>query len=107
MWIWKGFQVGFSVNSKKSLCAAFPNYGSVLWVLIHLVLPVGPAGSGRTPADNSAVIWKVIQRFYDELKSEDKYWVIRMNMFTTGSQPKMKGKAAEVKDLAPFLIKSL
>ena len=80
------------------MCTAFLNYGSVLWCVIHIVLP-------GTPEENLATVWADIQRLYKEMQTENKYWVIRMTMFNTGSQPKMKGKAAEIKDLIPVLAR--
>ena len=57
-----------------------------------------------TPEQNLETIWKDIARLYAEKSTQNKYWVIRMNMFHTKSQPKMKGKAAEVKDLIPVAV---
>ena len=57
-----------------------------------------------TPEENLKQIWRDINRLYDEYKTVNKYWSIRMTMFHTKSQPKMKGKAAEIKDLLPILI---
>ncbi len=58
-----------------------------------------------TPQENLQQIWGDINRLYGEMGTENKYWIIRMSMFTTGSQPKMKGKAAEIKDLLPVLVR--
>ena len=76
---------------------AFPNYGSVMWLLVHVLLP-------GTAEENLAKIWGDIVRLYDEFGILNRYWVIRRSMFNTKAQPKMKGKAAEVKDLLPVLV---
>ena len=46
-----------------------------------------------------------IEHFYDELNSSDRYGLMRQTMFTTKSQPKLKGKAAEIKCLGPVMVK--
>ena len=72
----------------KGSHTAFLNYGSVLWFLIHVVMVhLG------TPEDNLKLVWNDINRLYKEMGVVNKYWIIRMTMFSTGSQPKMKGKA--------------
>ena len=55
------------------------------------------------PEENLTRLWADIVRLYGELKTENKYWIIRMSMFTTGSQPKMKGKAAEVNEQSQYV----
>ena len=68
-----------------------------MWMLIHMLLQ-------GTPEENLKQIWRDINRLYDEYKTVNKYWSIRMAMFHTKSQLKMKGKAAEIKDLLPILV---
>ena len=68
-----------------------------MWLPIHVLLP-------GTAQENLQKIWGDIARLYDEYSTQNRYWVIRMSMFNTGSAPKVKGKAAEVKDLLPVLV---
>jgi hypothetical protein len=82
----------------KSLGIDKPLLGSVLYCLVHHVL-IG------TVDENVAVVWKDIERFYAELGTENRYGYMRQTMFTTKSQPKLKGKAGEVKDLGPVMVK--
>ena len=70
--------------------------GSCLYVLVHYILP-------GEPDANLAVIWTDIEHFYEELNSECRYGLMRQTMFTSKSQPKLKGKAAEVKCLGPVM----
>ena len=55
--------------------------------------------------DNAATVWKDIEIIYDELKSENRYGHMRQTMFHKKSQPKLMGKAGEVKDLGPVVVK--
>lgn len=71
--------------------------GSCLYVLVHYILP-------GEPDANLAVIWADIEHFYEELNSECRYGLMRQTMFTSKSQPKLKGKAAEVKCLGPVMV---
>ena len=71
--------------------------GSCLYVLVHYILPDAPDA-------NLAVIWRDIEFFYDQLQSENRYGLMRQTMFTGKSQPKLKGKAAEVKDLGAVMV---
>ena len=82
----------------KSLGIDKPLLGSTLYVLVHYVLP----GSVE---ENLAVVWRDIEAGYDELGTENRYGRMRQTMFTTKSQPKLKGKAGEVKDLGPVMVK--
>ena len=82
----------------KSLGIDKPLLGSTLYVLVHYILP----GSVE---ENLAVVWRDIEFFYDELDSENRYGHMRQTMFTTKSQPKLKGKAGEIKDLGPVMVK--
>ena len=68
-----------------------------MWLLVHVLLP-------GTAEENLAKIWGDIVRLYDEFGIQNRYWVIRASMFKNKTQPKMKGKAAEVKDLLPVLV---
>ena len=82
----------------KSLGIDKPLLGSTLYVLVHYVLP----GSVE---ENLAVVWRDIEAGYDELNSENRYGHMRQTMFTTKSQPKLQGKAGEIKDLGPVMVK--
>ena len=82
----------------KSLGIDKPLLGSTLYVLVHYILP----GSVE---ENLAVVWRDIESIYDELDSENRYGHMRQTMFTTKSQPKLKGKAGEIKDLGPVMVK--
>jgi hypothetical protein len=66
-------------------------------VLVHYILP------GSVEANLSAV-WRDIEKFYNELGSENRCWHMRQTMFHTKTQPKLKGKAGEVKDLCPVMV---
>jgi len=57
-----------------------------------------------TPEKNLVTIWQDIERQYELQHPENRYGSMRMTMFTTKSQPKMKGKAAEIKDLGQILV---
>ena len=70
--------------------------GSVLYCLVHFVL----TGSVE---DNLTEVWTCIGEFYKEMKPECKFGSLKLTMFSTRSSPKLKGKAAEVKDLVPVL----
>ena len=82
----------------KSLGIDKPLMGSTLYCLVHYILP----GSVE---ENLAVVWRDIELFYDELSSENRYGHMRQTMFTTKSQPKLQGKAGEIKDLGPVMVK--
>jgi len=73
--------------------------GSVLWVLVNWILP------GDDKAAKLSVIWSDIVRIYREDNVSDRYGSLKLTMFTTGTTPKLKGKAAEVKCLGPVLVK--
>ena len=72
--------------------------GSTLYVLVHDVLTGSVEG-------NVATLWKDIETIYDELSSENRYGHMRQTMFHKRSQPKLMGKAGEVKDLGPVMVK--
>ena len=73
--------------------------GSVLWLLVHWVLP------GDDVEAKLRVIWSDILRIYDQDDTPSRYGNLRLTMFTTGSTPKLKGKANEIKHLGPVLVK--
>ena len=73
--------------------------GSVLWMLVHWILP------GEDPFAKLKTVWTNILRIYEEDNVPDRYGAIKMTMFTTKSTPKLKGKAHEVKSLGPVLLK--
>ena len=51
------------------------------------------------------MVWEEIERIYKELHTENKYSQIKMTMFNSKSQPQLKGKAAEVRDLSPVMAR--
>ena len=81
----------------KSLGIDKPLLGSTLWLLIHYVLP-------GTVEENLQIVWDQIQKEYEIQGTENRYGHMRQSMFTTMSQPKLKGKAAEVKDMGPVML---
>ena len=72
--------------------------GSTLYVLVHHVL----TGSVE---ENVATVWEDIEIIYNELDTENRYGHMRQTMFHKKSQPKLMGKAGEVKDLGPVMVK--
>ena len=72
--------------------------GSTLYVLVHDVL-IGDV------EENLATVWRDIESAYEELGSENRYGHMRQTMFHKKSQPKLMGKAGEVKDLGPVMVK--
>ena len=83
----------------KSLGIDKPLIGSTLYVLVHFILP------GDDLAANLAIVWRDIEFFYVELGTANRYGHMRQTMFHTKSQPKLRGKAAEVRDLGPVMVK--
>ena len=71
--------------------------GSTLYVLVHYIL----AG---TVEENVTEVWGEIERGYAKLDSENRYGRMRQTMFHRKSQPKLQGKAGEVKDLGPVMV---
>lgn len=75
--------------------------GSVLHYLVHKLLPkdLGDAESRLN------FLWQEIMEEYDRqgTPADKRYGSIKLSMFTTKSQPKLKGKAVEVKYLGPVL----
>ena len=74
--------------------------GSTLWVLIHWIVP---ESLGDLEC-RLAFVWGEIFEEYERQGTKNRYTVIKLSMFTTKSTPKLKGKAAEVKDLGPVLL---
>ena len=72
--------------------------GSVLFLLVNYVLT-------DEPYRNLQVVWEEIQRVYRSLGTRNKFSQIKMSMFSSrsGASPKLKGKAAEIRDLGPVL----
>jgi hypothetical protein len=79
----------------KSLGIDKPLLGGTLYVLVHYIL----LGSVE---ENLAEVWRDIEHYYNELGTENRYG---QTMFHTKSQPKLQGKAAEVRDLGPVMVK--
>ena len=82
----------------KSLGIDKPLLGSVLYVLIHYIL----AGDVE---ENLQEVWDDIQEAYDDIGTENRYGHMRRTMFITKSQPKLKGKAAEVRDMGLVMVR--
>ena len=74
-----------------------PLLGSVLYVLVHFVLQ-------GTTEENLQIVWNDIERVYDKDDVENRYGHMRQTMFHTKSQPKLKGKAGEVRDLGGVMV---
>ena len=71
--------------------------GSVLYVLVHYILP-------GTVEENLEVVWRDIESVYQVYNTENRYGHMRQTMFHAKSQPKLKGKASEVRDLGPVMV---
>ena len=82
----------------KSLGIDKPLLGSVLYVLIHYILP-------GDVDENLQEVWDDIQEGYEAIGTENRYGQMRRTMSHTKSQLKLKGKAAEVKDLGPVMVR--
>ena len=57
--------------------------------------------SASEPEANLQEVWTSIIAEYEAQDTEHRYGHMRQSMFTTKFQLKLKGKAAEVKDLGP------
>ncbi len=66
-------------------------------MLVHFVLT-------GTLEENLTVVWRDIESCYEQLDTENRYGRMRQTMFHTKSQPKLKGKAGEIKDLGPVMV---
>ena len=53
---------------------------------------------------NLSLLWDFFEYAYDYYGTENRYSHIRTTMFHSKSQPKMRGKAAEIKDFMPVLL---
>ncbi len=71
--------------------------GSTLYLLVHFILP-------DDVDTNLHNIWEDIEVVYHQLETECRYGHMRQTMFTTKSAPKLKGKAAEIKDFGPVMV---
>ena len=75
--------------------------GSVLFVLCCRLM-------GGSREDNALQIWGMVSEFYtaNEQLCRCPYKILKLSMFSSGpgGYPKLKGKAAEVRDLAPALL---
>ena len=81
----------------KSLGIDKLGLGSTLYVLVHYVLT-------GTVEENVEEVWGDIESCYKKLNTENRYGRMRQTMFHTKSQPKLMGKAGEVKDLGPVMV---
>jgi len=82
----------------KALGIDKPLLGSTLRVLVHHILP-------GTVDENLTEVWLDIEAVYKEDDTDNRYGHMRQTMFHTKSQPKLKGKAGEVKDMGPVMVK--
>ena len=60
---------------------------------------------GASPDVKLMAVWQRILRIYREDDVQNRFGSLKMTMFTTRGSPKLKGKAAEVRDLVPVLHK--
>ena len=74
-----------------------PLLGSTLYVLVHDVLQ-------GTVQENLEQVWQDIETKYTEMRTEYRYGRMRQTMFHGKSQPKLQGKAVEVRDLGPVMV---
>jgi len=65
---------------------------------VHHILP-------GTVDENLTEVWLDIEQIYEDDDTENRYGHMRQTMFHTKSQPKLQGKAGEVKDLGPVMVK--
>ena len=72
--------------------------GSVLYVLVHYVLQ-------GTVEENVEEVWKDIEAEYIYADTENRFGTMKQTMFRAKSQPKLQGKAGELKDLGPVMVK--
>lgn len=72
--------------------------GSVLWLLVHHILP-------GTVDENLEQLWEDIEQIYEYMGTQCRYGHMRRTMFTTKSAPKLQGRAAEIKDMGPVMVK--
>ena len=80
------------LGTDKVLC------GSVMYLLVYFVL------SG-TPEENLMTVWLDVLYIYKRDGVSNKFAQMKTSMFNTKSSPKLKGKAAEGKDMVPVLHK--
>ena len=71
--------------------------GSVLYLLINFVMQ-------ESPEENLAIVWDFVLLAYDHFETECRYSQMRMTLFHSKSQPKLRGKAAEIKDFGPVIL---
>lgn len=68
-------------------------YGSVLWLLVHVIMIA-------TPETNLRTVWGLVKEGYNyfNVPNPDRLGTLKMTMFTTKSGAKLRGKAAEVRE---------
>ena len=69
----------------------------MVFLLVMFIMP-------GTETENTVELFRFICFEYDRLGCKDRLSTLRKSMFTTKSQPKLKGKAAEVHDFAEPLL---
>ena len=77
-------------------------YGSVLWLLVHIIMM-------GTPETNLRIVWGLVKEGYDyfNVPWPDRMGTLKMTMFTSNSGAKLRGKAAEVRESLMCLHVSL
>ena len=71
-------------------------YGSVLHLLVHYLL------SGE-PQQNLTTVWVQFLEFYKAYKIQERYWSLKLTMFTANNGFKLKGRAAEIRSFGRVL----
>ena len=71
-------------------------YGSVLHLLVHYILPGEPAANLRT-------VWTKVLQFYDSLQIKNRYYSMKLTMFSHRGGCKLKGTAAEIRSFGRVL----
>ena len=74
-------------------------YGSVLWILVYKVLTL-------SAEENLKNLWDKVVKFYIDQKVPSRYTAMKITMFikTSDPGPKLRGKAAQVKDFGKPLL---
>jgi hypothetical protein len=72
-------------------------FGSVLKLMVFEIL-------GGEPLDNMTRVWRELSRYFTEHSISNAYRLITINMFNNKDQPKLKGRAAEIRHLGKALL---
>ena len=73
--------------------------GSVLYLLVFVLM-------GGEPATNLETVWNRVKEHYTQNRVTARFRILKLSMFRSGpgGYPRLKGKAAEIKHLAPALL---